>query len=116
MAKKSTLVRITSDEVQGEGSYVTLRKPNWQVMRSIMKAQASSASDVDLGVMALEAAFPAMIADWNWTKTDGDNSEYLLPLPAQDASVIDQLDFEEIMFLIQHVTPMLSAFQVRVKN
>lgn len=116
MARKNALVRIPSDEVQGEGSYVTLRKPNWQVMRAIMKEQAAGADDAALGVVALEVAIPAMIADWNWAKEDENGEEQRLAIPSQDATAIEQLDFDEIMFLIKHVTPMLSAFQSKAKN
>lgn len=116
MARKNALVRIDSEAVQGPGSYVTLRKPNWQVMRSIMKAQAQGADEASLGVEALETAIPAMIVDWNWAKEDGDGQEDPLPLPSKEPSVIEKLDFDEIMFLIKHVTPMLSSFGDARKN
>lgn len=116
MGRKNSLVRVASDEVQGPGSYVTLRKPNWKVMRGIMAAQGQGASDATLGVQTLETAIPAMIADWNWAKEDGDGQEIPLPIPSQNASVMDELEIDEIMFLIQHVTPMLSQLKATGKN
>lgn len=116
MARKNSLVRIDSEAVQGPGSYVTLRKPNWKVMRQVMAAQGAGVSDAQLGVDALEAAIPAMIVDWNWAKEDDEGQEYRLAIPAKDADVMEELDFEEIMFLIEHVTPMLSSLGGNRKN
>jgi len=116
--RRNNLIRVPSDEVQGEGSFVTLRRPTWKTMRAVMKAQMGSGeSDAEIGVEALEVAFPNMIVAWNWAKEDVMIDEYgkemivarALALPSQDADVLEELDFEEIMFLIQHVTPLLGA-------
>jgi hypothetical protein len=113
--RRNELLRIDSEAVQGPDSYVVLRKPTWKAMKKMMKAQAGQTDDTEIGLQALETVIPDLIVDWNWAKEDGFGEPVpvvrRLPLPAQDATVMDELDLGEMMFLMEHVTPLLNAVQ-----
>lgn len=112
MARTNTLIRIDSSEVQGPDSFVVLRKPSWKMMRQIVKQQQSSENDdAAIGMLALETIMPDLIVDWNWAKEEADGEMILLPTPVTQPDILDELDFEEVMFLIEHVTPLLSQLK-----
>lgn len=116
--RKNNLIRVDSSEVQGPESFVLLRKPTWKTMRTVMQAQEKQGqqSDAELGLLALEIAIPSLIVNWNWAKESEDGTEVRLPVPADDPDVIEQLDMEEVMFLIKHVTPLLSEMKTSRPN
>ena len=88
MAKRNSTKRIDSDVVQGEGSYVVVRRlkiGGWRTLR-----EKSAKEDADNFAIDLET-IQEYIVEWNWVDDDGE------PL-AFDA--VDDLTIEEKSFLI----------------
>jgi hypothetical protein len=83
---------VQTEEVQGEGSYVVIRKPKVREIRELRQQRDSA--DVDTFEVSIELISDHLV-DWNWVDDD-DNP---LPLPSQDPSVIDELNDEETEFL-----------------
>lgn len=114
--RKNELLRFDSEPVQGPGSYVVLRRPTWKIMRTIMKAQQGRADDAEIGLSALETIIPDLIVDWNWAKETeqiGNDGQVVmsvqhLQVPSLVPEVMDELDLDEMMFLMERVTPLLS--------
>lgn len=105
--KKGSLVKVDSSEVQGEGSYVVLRRPKWKAMRKegmgAFQAAGGEGNASEAGLAMMDALLPSMIVDWNWTDDD-DNP---LPLPSTDRSVLDDLEMEEALWLVERITPLV---------
>lgn len=106
MAKKTKLFRYESDEVQGEGSFVTMRKPSWGMMRRAT-AEMDGKTEAEAGLAMMSELLPGLITAWNWTDVDGE----LLPLPKDHPEVIDDLEVEEAMFLVEKASALLTAEQ-----
>lgn len=105
--RKNGLVRVESDEVQGPGSFVTFRKPNWRSMRKAMKGTDLEGAQAEIGLAMMDELVPEMIVAWNWTDDEGGP----LPVPSKDAEVFGALTAEEVMFLINHATPLIKLDQ-----
>jgi hypothetical protein len=100
-------VRLDSSEVQGEGSFVVLRKPNWKAMRSALgafQAAGGEAEQATAGLAMMDAMLPGMIVDWNWTDEAGD----LLPLPSADPEAIGDLEPAEAIWLVQQASELVN--------
>lgn len=104
MAKKTRLFRYDSEAVQGEGSFVTMRKPSWGMMRKAT-AEMADKSEQEAGLAMMGELLPGLITDWNWTDVEGE----LLPLPKDRPEVIDDLEVEEAMFLVEKASALLTA-------
>ena len=124
--KKSTkLFRFKSDEVQGEGSFVVMRKVPWGPMRQAMSEKGENTTDEEFGMQMLQGMLPDLIMAWNWTRDvpkldeNGDlvldeEGEMLiaterLRLPSQDPSVLDNLGFDEVMFLVDKASGLMET-------
>ena len=94
MAKRQ-LQRIDTSSVQGEGSYIILRVSWGDVMRLRHRA-VSGEFDEEADTQAI---LSQSIVEWNWVDDNGE----LLPLPREDADVIDQLLLSEINFLVSAI-------------
>lgn len=104
--QNATEKRIESDEVQGAGSYVVLRRVRWRSMRAalgVFQQAGGEANASEAGLAMMEALLPAALQEWNWTDEDGQP----LPLPADDPAVIDDLEPEEALWLVQQLSEML---------
>lgn len=103
--RKNNLVQVDSSAVQGEGSFVTLRKPSWKAMRKAMKGIDLQGGDQsETGLAMMDQLLPEMVVAWDWTDMEGKP----LPLPSEDASVWDDLDPTEAMFLINAAAPLIT--------
>lgn len=105
MAGKITkLFRYDSAEIQGEGSFVTMRKPSWGVMRRAT-AMMEGKSEAEAGLAMMSELLPSLITAWNWTDVEGE----LLPLPKDHPEIIDDLEVEEAMFLVEKASELLAT-------
>ena len=103
-AKMTKLFTYKSDEIQGEGSFVTMRKPSWGVMRRAT-AEMEGKSESESGLAMMSELLPSLITAWNWTDVEGE----LLPLPKDHPEIIDDLEVEEAMFLVEKASLLLTT-------
>ncbi len=124
MAKKTKLFKFDSSAVQGEGSFVVMRKVPWGPMRQAM-GEEESLSEEALGMKMLQGMLPDLITAWNWTRDlvvvdeDGDlvldddgemqTTTERLPLPSRKPGLIDALDFDEVMFLVEKASSLIAT-------
>lgn len=114
MPKRLNTIRLESTEVQGEGSFVVLRRLDWKTAQHNNRALAELNNGVLPGVaervtvtLALldtnqqitDEMLRAAIIEWNWV----DDAENPLPLP-RDAG-IGHLSDLEVQFLVRALQP-----------
>jgi hypothetical protein len=104
-------VRADSTEVQGEGSFVVVRKLGYAQRRKVFDFYAkSNGGKIDQGQdqkieittefldfndqITREMLVESVVA-WDWTDDDG----HALPLPSADPAVIEHLTGDEVDFL-----------------
>jgi hypothetical protein len=110
MRNKGSVVKVDSSAVQGDGSFVVLRKPNWKAMRgalSAFQAEGGEGNQAAAGLAMLDSLLPGMITAWNWT----DEENHPLPLPSKDRTVLDEMDPQEAMFLVQEASKLVNLDQ-----
>jgi hypothetical protein len=90
--KYKVLNRVDSAEVQGEGSFVLLKRPSWSEMRKYMEGKIDAEDLTVYGKQYLQMT----VLDWNWVDDNGNP----LPKPSDNPDVIDQLSIEESTFLM----------------
>jgi len=101
MPQRQAVRKIDSTEVQGDGSWVRMRKPKGRDIKEAMKKNEAQGEDAG----GLEAYADSMdllrthVLEWNWV----DDDDKPLPHP-QDADVFDELTIGEIQFLTEHLT------------
>jgi len=120
MAKRRSITKHDSSEVQGEGSFVVLSGVKVKEMREARKqsrrariARARRDAELENNPLAevpeddedLEfeggiQMLTAHIVDWNWVDDDGNP----LPLPKERPNVVDELTNEESEFLVEILT------------
>lgn len=122
MAKRRTVVKHETDEIQGEDSYVVLSALKVKEIRNLrqvgkderVKARAwakkqSKLRGVDVDESEYEGADPfeggleilsKHILDWNWV----DDEDNPLPLPKDDPDVLGELTNDETDFLSDLMT------------
>lgn len=93
MAKRRSVRRHKSDEVQGEGSFVVTTAVKVKEIREIRKHSEDPDFDDFEGGIGLLAKH---IVKWDWVNDEGDP----LPCPKDDPSVIDELTNEESAYLV----------------
>jgi len=97
MAQRRNSYRADSAEVQGEGSFVTLRSFRWgEVKDKVAVKQDVDGQTVETVTANIEFLASAIL-EWNWVDDDGNP----LPLPKDNPGVMDLLTLEEITFLSQ---------------
>ena len=96
--------RISTVEVQGEDSFVVVRPPKWGLLR---KAQQQSKADdaAAAGVTFAADLICASVVEWNWTDDEG----LPLPLPKNNPEIIDELDADEVAFLVEKISGSFST-------
>lgn len=116
MAKRMGFVRVDSASVQGEGSYVLVRRLGYAQRQAANRMMADACGgklprNMDGADITLSSDFltsndvytrdllKSNVAKWNWV----DDADAPLPLPAKDASVIDGLTDEEVTFLVRAI-------------
>lgn len=103
MSTRKSTFQVSSDVVQGEGSYVLFHQLSFgTVMEAVQKqgATANPASDKEFTQKLLRDA----IIEWNWV----DDSGAPLPTPAKGLA-IENLLTSEIMWLVEQITGKAQA-------
>lgn len=99
MPKRQNVKTIDSSAVQGEGSYVVIKRMTYGEARAARDLARRAEKDKDEDAVA--DAGQDMIANhlmtWNWVDDEGNP----LPLPRDDRGVFDRLTDEEVLFLGQ---------------
>ena len=107
-------MRVDSAEVQGEGSFVVVRKLGYAQRQTANRMMAEACGgtlpqkieDADIAItsefLAGNDAFTrellmANVVAWNWV----DDAGQPLPLPSADPAVIEDLTEEEVTFLVE---------------
>ena len=86
--------KVDSSEVQGDGSWVIIRKVGFEIIQGQNVTDLQNAdSNVDLAYKAAKT----VLYEWNWVDDDGE----LLPQPKDDPEVFDELTIEEQWFILQ---------------
>jgi hypothetical protein len=88
--KNKALIRVDSEEVMGEGSYVTLKAPLWGDVQDL---QGGNLTEKEVGMEMLKR----VVVGWDWV----DDEDKPLPLPSSDPDVLNRLQLVEMNFLSQ---------------
>lgn len=91
--------RIPTDSIQGPDSFVVIRPPKWGLLRKAQK-QAKQGGEAEAGIAFAEELLVKSVLDWNWTDDDGNP----LPLPKDEPGVLEDLDADEVAFLVEKIT------------
>ena len=92
MAQRQATRTVKSDAVQGEGSYVILKKTKYGEAKDLRsKAKDENVDEFEF----LREYFVHYIVDWDWVDDEGKR----LPLPKDTPAVVDDLNEDEIKFL-----------------
>lgn len=103
MAKRTgSTVRINTEAVQGEGSYLVMRRPTYGEQKGWAKLDFAS-EDSDVRFKASDTIMAALVMEWNWV----DDADKPLPLPSVDQSVLDRLTDAEFAVLTRTFAAML---------
>ena len=103
--KRRRVRRHSSNEVQGEGSWVIVAALTVAEMREFRKRTDKKDFDAfELGVEVLQTH----VREWNWVDDDGQP----FPQPKDDPSVIDLLTDEEVKFL----SVLIQGSEAEAKN
>jgi len=90
MAKRNATYRVSSEQVQGEGSYVVLRRlPYAEARNAALRADEANAAEE---AQYTQRMITAGVVEWDWVDDNGDP----LPLPRE-------VDFDELGLLIHEV-------------
>jgi len=111
--QRQNVITIPSVELQGEGSWVKLRKltvgESKSLVRSIKTADLQnvtdmktlqSMGDVEVILEISASTLASLILAWNWVDTEGNP----LPLPKDKPEVLDELTTEEQQFLFEAIS------------
>ena len=86
--------KVASTEVQGEGSWIIVRKVGFEIIRNQNVANLQNA-DGDMG-LAYQAA-KTILHEWNWVDDNGEP----FPQPKDNPEIFDELTAEEQWFILQ---------------
>lgn len=96
--------RVTTEKVQGEGSYIDLRPIKWGTAKRFDKLQGENGNQQkrteETDKLVIES-----ILGWNWKDDDGNP----LPLPKDDESVIDDLTIDEMVLIMNAIMPEVAS-------
>ena len=98
MARRVSVIKHATDEVQGEGSFVTMTALKVSEIRALRKANADE-GELDAFAEGLAMIATHVIA-WDWVDDNGDE----LPLPGVDPEVMDKLTHQEADLLSDLLT------------
>lgn len=99
MAQRKSTTRFNSEVVQGEGSFVVVRKLTMGDVKQLRKQTGKDITDdvsLEIGVDTIAAH----IIEWNWV----DDNDKPLPIPNDDPAIIDKLTTDEFKFLAESLT------------
>lgn len=92
--KNKSVIRVNSEEVQGEGSFVLVKRMTWDDAEILL----ADGEGKDQREVAKEF-LPRLILDWDWV----DDNDQPLPKPREDPEVIKRLLLPELNFLLRAV-------------
>lgn len=95
--------RVDSSAVQGEGSYVLLKKMTHGEVKAFNRAMGAASQTQDEG--PLEVAIRTQVIAWNWSDAEG----VALPLPKDDPGLLERLTEAELLFLTESIMGISSA-------
>ncbi|MBK8023519.1 MAG: hypothetical protein IPK19_19320 [Chloroflexi bacterium] len=90
--------RIDAGSVQGPGAYVLVRPLTYGEAKAI-RQRAAGMSEAEQSALS-ELLLIDKVAGWNWVDAAGQT----LPLPREDAGVLERLTLEEMEFLSRAVS------------
>jgi len=90
MARRQLVQKHKSDSVQGDGSWVEMRKMTVAEMRKV-EEHIDQEGNYEYSIRKIEEN----LVKWNWADEEGQE----LPLPKNDPTVLDGLTAEEFNFL-----------------
>ena len=93
MPKRKSTIRINSESVQGDDSFVVLRRLTVGEMKSSM-----SAPDDEDGIASFSRSLKMYydhVVEWNWV----DDDDAPLPQLKDDPELVDRLTDAEVLFL-----------------
>lgn len=116
MAQRQGIIRVDSAEVQGDGSYVVVRKLRYAQRQQATRMMAAAfggtlpqkleGADITLtsDFLAGNDAYTrdlltANVIEWNWVDDTGKG----LPLPSTEPGVIERLTDDEVNFLARAI-------------
>lgn len=127
MAQRQGQMRVDSAEVQGEGSFVVVRRVSYEMRQRATQMLAAAnggvvpreMAQVSERMMSAEylaqndqftrALLEQYVVDWNWV----DYAGKALPLPADMPGVIGQLTDEEVAFLARAINGGRTAAETK---
>ena len=95
--------RVDSASVQGEGSYVVLKKMTHGEVKAFNREMAAAAKSEN--EMPLQIIMLTQVVEWNWSDAEG----VAFPLPKDDPSLLERLTEAELLFLTQSIMGISSA-------
>lgn len=95
MAKRQNVVTVPSDTVQGEGSWVKLRKLTVGEAKTLARTAETLNGGGEVAIQMTGEILASHIVGWDWVGTEGEP----LPLPKDKPEIIDELTGEELNFL-----------------
>ena len=93
--KNKVTIRVDSEKVQGEGSFVVIKRMTWGDLEPLTQ---DAGEKQDMRAIAAEF-MPRLVVDWNWV----DDNDSPLPKPADNPEIIKALPTEELTFLLEAV-------------
>jgi hypothetical protein len=94
MPKRQRIVKVSTEEVQGSGSWAKVSKLTVREMRDAQNAMTSNPTDMEQFELGLEMVKDHVV-EWNWVDDNGDP----LPQPRDDPAVVELLSNDEISVL-----------------
>lgn len=119
MPERKNTFRVESDEVQGEGSFVVLRKPSWReqqdkneriaeanggaMPRSMAELARVTTEWLRTNREVAEQQVAGCVVRWNWVDDEGK------PMPLPKDGGMAQLSFDEMQWLYTRLQPQAEA-------
>lgn len=99
MARRNNKSRIPTDAVQGEGSYVVLRRMTVDELTGLGKAMEGANTEEQIAYS--RAIVSQYVEEWDWVDDEGQP----LPFPKDDPSVVGKLTDLELKTIIEGFNP-----------
>lgn len=107
MPRRQSIRRVASEAVQGEDSYIIVRKmtvgEHTRHLALVADAQQAQADGDSQRITAIESEMTGLLAScvrgWNWV----DDDDEPLPSPAEDEDVLQALTLDEVEFIVNAI-------------
>lgn len=94
MPKRQSTQKVASPDIQGDDSYVVVRRLKYGMAKRASELQGSNEPGA-VDAFTREVVVAA-VEDWNWVDDDGEP----LKVPSADPNVIDDLTGQEINWIV----------------